>query len=118
MTHDAQATIDSLDALLERERQFLLDGEIEQIEDVLAEKELLVQKLSDLDRQELQNLESLQAKFSRNQTLLDGALHGIRRTAARLATLRQVRRTLETYDESGHKKIIEGHVTHKLEKRA
>lgn len=118
MKHDAQRAIEALDELLEKERDLLLAGEIEEIGSVLKAKEALIDTLAGFDRDEVQSLSGLQGKLARNQSRLDGALHGIRRTSARLAALRQVRRSLETYNESGRKQTIEGHVSRKLERRA
>ncbi len=50
--------------------------------------------------------------------LLDGALQGIRRASARLAAVRKVRRSLETYGEDGQKKTIDAQIARQLEKRA
>lgn len=118
MTYDPSTAIEALDALLEKERDLLLKGQIDTIEDILSSKEALIDTLVQMDREDIRELQGLQDKLSRNQLLLDGALHGIRRTAARLAALRKVRRTLETYNESGHKQTIEGRVARKLERRA
>ncbi len=118
MTREAQAAMDALDRLLEQERALLLAGEIDQIADVLSAKEALIDTLTAMDRAELQDLTSLQGKLARNQSLLDGALHGLRRTSSRLAALRQVRRSLETYNKAGHKETIDAQVTRKLERRA
>lgn len=118
MTHNDNDAVRALDLLLEEERELLLAGEIDRIEEVLNAKETLIETLSSIDRNEVQGLETLQAKLMRNQSLLDGALQGIRRTSARLATLRKVRRTLETYTESGRKQTIDAQVTRKLERRA
>ncbi|MEM6481212.1 MAG: hypothetical protein AAF922_00300 [Pseudomonadota bacterium] len=118
MTRDAQQAIVALDSVLEKERQVLLKGDVDSIGDILNEKEALIDALTEMDRHDIQNVQGLKEKFARNQTLLDGALHGIRRTAARLAAIRQVRRSLETYDEKGQKRTIEGHVERKLERRA
>jgi len=50
--------------------------------------------------------------------LLDGALEGIRRVASRMAAIRQVRRSLATYDETGKRRTIDGTMAHNIEKRA
>ena len=116
-TDDAQALVDELDTLLEKERTALLSGDIDAIGRLLQRKESLIDGLNALDA-EAAPLGGLQGKVARNQALLDGALQGIRRASARMAALRRVRRSLETYDASGQKQTIEGEVVHKVEKRA
>ncbi|MEM7074015.1 MAG: flagellar protein FlgN [Pseudomonadota bacterium] len=118
MTNNANAAIEALDALLEDERNALLAGELELLPDVLGAKEELIERLTALQPDASRPMLQLQQKMTRNQMLLDSALHGIRRAAARLAALRKVRRSLETYDETGQRKTIAGPVTHRIEKRA
>jgi flagellar biosynthesis/type III secretory pathway chaperone len=114
---DAQALIDELDTLLDTERTALLAGDIDAMGRLLEQKESLIDALNTLAA-DTPPLDGLQAKVVRNQALLDGALQGIRRASARMAALRRVRRSLETYDASGQKQTIEGEVVHKVEKRA
>ena len=119
MTHDAaQSLFDELDDLLEQERAALLSGNLDQISSLLALKEALVAKIGLLEQDALAPLQTLQQKVANNQILLDGALKGIRKAATRLAEIRQIRRTLETYGQDGQKLVIEGQVTRKVEKRA
>ncbi len=119
MTQDkAQKIIDQLDDLLDSERLALLDGDLERISGLLEQKETLIDALNALESKARPELQELQDKVVRNQALLDGALQGIRKVAARMAAYRKIRRSLETYDESGRKKIIPGAIDHKVEKRA
>lgn len=119
MTHEtAQAIINRLDTLLEQERSALLAGDLEKITELLGEKEGLIDGLNALEPEAEQGLQDLQAKVIRNQALLDGALQGIRKVAARMAAFRKIRRSLETYDESGRKRTIQGEVERRVEKRA
>ena len=119
MTHEsAQSIVDQLDDLLERERAALLDGNLDQIPILLTEKEELIDTLNALEPEGDQDLNDLQAKVERNQVLLDGALQGIRKVAARMAAFRRIRRSLETYDEKGCKQTIQGDVERRVEKRA
>lgn len=109
--------IAKLDALLEDERAALLSGDLERIGAGVAEKERLIDALGAAqDRQH--DLTALQAKVVRNQGLLDGALQGIRSVAARMATYRQVRKSMDTYDGQGRKYTIPGEVTRTVQKRA
>ena len=113
-----QDLIDQLDKLLESERTVLLKGEIDEIPTIAEQKEALIDALNAIKTNETCDLEQLQRKVSRNQILLDGALHGIRNVAMRLAALRKIRRSLETYDASGNKQSIPGEIFHRMEKRA
>ncbi|MBY5987069.1 MULTISPECIES: flagellar protein FlgN [Roseovarius] len=114
----AQTLIDELDRLLDFERQAVLDGNLQEMSDIIRKKECLIDALSDLDASHAAPMSEIQDKLTRNQTLLDGALQGIRRASARLAAVRKVRRTLETYGEDGQKKTIDARVARQLEKRA
>ncbi|MEO1139471.1 MAG: flagellar protein FlgN [Pseudomonadota bacterium] len=114
----AQSLIEQLDDLLDIERRALLAGDLDQITRLIEQKEALIDGLSGLDTQSEEPMLGLQEKLMRNQVLLDGALQGIRRASSRMAAVRHVRRTLETYDEDGRKRTIEGQIVHKVEKRA
>lgn len=119
MTHDeTRAIIDELDKLLEKERAALLSGDLDTIARLLDIKSGLVDKLNALEPDNRPALDQLQDKVIRNQALLDGALQGIRNVATRIAAFRKVRETLETYDENGHKCIVEGEVVRQIERRA
>ena len=119
MTDDTmQALIDRLDTLLEEERRALLAGDLDAIGGLLSQKERLIDALNAATPGAQHDLGPVQDKVARNQALLDGALQGIRKVAARMAAFRKIRRTLETYDESGRKMILQADVDHKVEKRA
>lgn len=113
-----QTLIDRLDDLLDAEREMLLKGELDMMAGIAGEKEILIDALNALEPERHPELGDLQSKVARNQVLLDGALQGIRKVARRLAALRRIRRTLETYDARGQKRTIQGEVDHKVEKRA
>lgn len=110
--------LDSLDDLLEQERTALLKGDLEKVGRLLEHKESLIEDLSRIEEFEAQSLHRLQGKMQRNQELLDSALEGIRIVAGRLAALRRVRTTLETYDSKGTRKTIEVGKDGAVEKRA
>ncbi|MFK7939509.1 MAG: flagellar protein FlgN [Roseovarius sp.] len=114
----SQDLIDQLDGLLEQERDVLLEGQLEAMASIAKEKERLIDALNSLEPDPAYNIADLQSKVARNQVLLDGALQGIRNVAARLAALRKIRRTLETYDATGQKQVIQGEIERKVEKRA
>lgn len=109
---------DTLDRLLDRERAALMSGDLPVLAGLLAEKEELLARIADGDQPESERLETLQGKAMRNQVLLDSALRGIRNVANRFATLRRIRRTLETYDEFGRKTVLPATPDPKVERRA
>lgn len=113
-------TIDfaKLDALLEQERAFLIEGDLEGLGTLLPLKEQMVDILLREDGTDREMIQPLAGKLERNQLLLDGALDGIRAVAARLAALRQVRSALDTYDAQGRKNSVLTPTKPKVEKRA
>jgi len=113
-----QITIEALDGLLDREREALLDGDLDQLVVQLEEKEALIKALNGCDDAQGDSLNELQTKVLRNQALLDSALQGIRSVANRMSALHRIRRSLDTYDESGRKTTIESLTERRIEKRA
>lgn len=95
-----------LDELLDQEREALLTGNLEKVGRLISRKESLIDELSVVEAVEVSELAVLDAKVKRNQGLLDQALEGIRSVAARLAAMRRVKHTLDTYDSSGSKHSI------------
>ena len=119
MTNEGiQDTIDALDDLLDAERKALLAGELDKISRLHERKTALVEQLRVQDLQDQAQMTSLTGKIDRNQALLSSALDGIRSVATRLAAVRHVRETLETYDANGLKKAIKPQAEKSLEKRA
>ncbi|WP_299779804.1 flagellar export chaperone FlgN [uncultured Roseobacter sp.] len=110
--------IDALDDVLEAERAALLIGDLDEIGRLLERKESLIDQLAALEEADRAPLEALNAKVMRNQALLDSALEGIRTVARRLAALRRVRSSLETYDEKGERRTIDVTPDGAVEKRA
>lgn len=113
-----QNAIAALDFLLEREREALVEGDLDQLTDLFEEKRTLIDQVNDQTDAETETLQTLQAKALRNQTLLDNALQGIRSVATRMGTLHRIRQTLDTYDETGQRRTIDAHPDRKMEKRA
>jgi len=119
MTHDtAQDMIDELDTLLDQERQALVEGDLEQLGRLLANKENLIGKINLIDTLERSRLSHVHDKVARNQVLLNSAMEGIRAVASRMADLRRVRQGLETYDRTGRKKRFDTQTHTSVEKRA
>lgn len=116
--HPSNDLFDALDDLLEEERAALLTGDLEKVGRLFDRKEGLIEELSQLEQFEARTLNTLQDKMKRNQALLDSALEGIRAVAGRLAALRRVRSTLDTYDSNGAKRSIKIGKDGAVEKRA
>lgn len=112
-----QVVMNELDALLDEERDALLAGNLDAMSALVERKENLISTLN-AHQQPQADLVHLQGKVSRNQTLLDGTLEGIRAVTGRLAAFRKIRRTLETYDQTGQKTTISDASESKVEKRA
>lgn len=110
--------IDALDDVLDAEREALLAGDLDEIGRLLERKETLIDQLATLEEADRESLEALNVKVMRNQALLDSALEGIRTVARRLAALRRVRSSLETYDEKGERHTIDVTPDGVVEKRA
>ena len=114
----AQDIVSALDTLLDTEREALITGEIDTLPGLLEEKTRLVEALKERAYEDSGDIGNLRDKFERNQSLLDGTLQGIRTAASRLATLRSLKQSFDTYDESGRRQTIDGDVVHRVEKRA
>ena len=110
--------IKRLDQILEQEKLALLGGDLDEIARSAKAKGALIDELNKIAPSNQLALKDLQNKVARNQALLDGALQGIRKVAVRLAALRKIRRSLDTYDCTGQKQTIQGEIAHKMEKRA
>ena len=109
---------ESLEALLEQERLYLLEGDLESLGSLLPIKEKLVEMmLCDVDANR-ERILPLEKKLQHNQLLLGGALDGIRSVATRLTALRKVRIALDTYDAHGRKQRVVTPTPSTLEKRA
>ncbi|MCT4609256.1 MAG: flagellar protein FlgN [Pelagimonas sp.] len=106
-----------LEDLLDQERQALLDGNFDQIEKLMEKKQELAE---DLETQTLpqEALSPIKDGMRRNQELFDQALAGIRNVTARIDELRQLRRSMNTYDAYGRRFTIDAPIDRKLEKRA
>ena len=118
MTHETYQDItDALNKLLETERQHLLSGNLEALAGLLEEKEELIDTMNALEPIP-DTLSGIQVKVVRNQALLSSAMEGIRAVAERVASLRRVRKSLETYDQSGRKQTYETRTKSSVEKRA
>ena len=110
--------VDALEDLLEAERRALLSGDLEQLTRMFEDKKALVEALNEAEHRDLEALRSLDGKLRRNQALLDGALEGIRSVARRMAALRRIRGSLDTYGSDGKRRSISVEPDPSVEKRA
>lgn len=118
MADTIQDTIDALDELLDKERAAVLEGDLEGVGRSLALKESLIDQLNTQDWADRAALEALNEKVTRNQDLLNSALDGVRSVARRLASMRRVRNSIDTYDADGRKSKIDLSPNPSFEKRA
>lgn len=117
-TESLQTTMEALDDLLDAEREALLKGKLDQVARLHIRKEALIDTLNRLEFGDRGVLEGLHGKVQRNQALLDSALDGVRSVARRLAAIRRVRQSLDTYDSFGQKQTVDVRTSGTVEKRA
>jgi len=110
--------MDELDDLLDTERTALLKGDLDEVARLFEAKSGLIDALSALDAADDHDRTRLQAKLERNQDLLASAAEGVRSVARRLATIRRVRQSLDTYDARGQRTTVDMQQSGTLEKRA
>lgn len=118
MIDHIDADIDALEDLLDAERAALLVGKLDDVSRLHAQKERLIGALSEHAVRDGDRFASLNEKVRRNQVLLDSALNGIRSVTRRLAAIRQVRHSLETYDAFGRRRTVDIRSGGSLEKRS
>ncbi|HBT01567.1 MAG TPA: flagellar protein FlgN, partial [Citreicella sp.] len=83
-TSQLEDLLDRLESLVDRERQVLLEGRLDQIAQLVSEKSLLIEALRDTIPETAERIAPLQLKMRRNQELFDHALAGIRVVSDRL----------------------------------
>lgn len=110
--------IGQLDALLDREREALTQGNVDALSEIAAEKDTLLDALSKADIREADLLSPVNEKVRRNHVLLEQALNGIRAVSGKLSSIRQVRNDFNTYDKTGQKSQVSNQDPTTVEKRA
>ncbi|WP_050932082.1 flagellar export chaperone FlgN [Aestuariivita boseongensis] len=113
-----QELVQALDELLEEERAALLKGDVDRINRLAERKGDLITRIDALGDFPRATLASLQEKLRRNSGLIEQALEGIRAAAARVQEMRQVRETLQTYDQRGKRRDLTMQTGRSVEKRA
>lgn len=108
MTSKTNAVMtEELSELLDAEREALLKGNLDKLNELLVPKEALIEAMNAVPQTDLTSMQMLDNKVKRNQLLLDGALEGIRAVAGRMAQLREVKGALETYGADGKRRDIQ-----------
>lgn len=118
MKNEHDILIRKLDALLDVERQALLEGNLQTLAEIVDEKEQLIEALNAIELQSSEEISPINDKVERNQVLLEQALNGIRSVARKLSDIRQARKTFDTYNRQGQKSRIEADAETSVEKRA
>ena len=118
MDKTRNSELDDLDDLLDAERGALLKGDLEGLARMAENKERLFRALNQSEQNDLAALTVLDHKVKRNQLLLDSALEGIRTVARKMSALRRIRASLDTYDATGQKRIVDVDTTRSIERRA
>jgi len=90
--------IQRLRRLLEVERAALLDGDLDAIQDLAAEKETLVSEFTSVNSHDLGQLSGA---LARNGALLSAAQEGVSQVLTTLRNQREARETLSGYDSTG-----------------
>jgi hypothetical protein len=114
----AEVTVNKLSELLDAERNALLKGDLEKVTELLEPKEVLFGQIDGEKKHDIRVLKALDDKVKRNQLLLNGALDGIRTVTDRMAALRRVQTSLDTYSADGRKKEIALRPSVSVERRA
>ncbi|WP_299047560.1 flagellar biosynthesis protein FlgN [uncultured Tateyamaria sp.] len=113
-----QDVVDEMDDLLDAERQALLAGKLDVVNRLYDRKSRLIDALSDIGSSAAIDPNELRTKIARNQELLESAADGIRSVGRRLAAIRRVRESLDTYDARGRRTSVDVKPGTTLEKRA
>lgn len=118
MTNEAEKILQSLGELLDRERSYLLAGQIEELGDLLEKKEILLDAFAKQNVTSAPIYAEIQGRMKSNQSLLESAMAGIRSVELRIKELRDIRSGLDTYDRSGQRRRHPRSENNDFEKRA
>lgn len=102
----AKDPVAALSDLLDLERLALLEGKLDEVGSLLDPKVALIAQVNSRTQADPTAVRALDQKVKRNQRLLGGALEGIRSVADRMARLRRVQTSLETYGADGQRRDI------------
>ncbi|MEE9426687.1 MAG: flagellar biosynthesis protein FlgN [Paracoccaceae bacterium] len=96
----ARTALGALEDLLDKERSDILAGRFGGLQQVVAEKVRLIQRVRQTDQGN--EFMRVKEKATRNQAMLMAAAQGVRAVSDRLAKGVSVQTTFKTYDKSGH----------------
>ncbi len=113
-----RTAIRSLEAILQKEREVLLRGDLDRLGDLADKKTELIHNLNAQAGHKPQDLQSIRSDLMRNRALLNNAMAGIRDVADRLQALQKARAGLDVYDMDGALKHVGTQDKRRLEKRA
>jgi len=105
MRTDNYYLVDELDALLEKERAAILAGDLKGMGRISRNKEKLLNSY-ELIAPNMESLEYLRKKVTRNQTLLAAAIRGVRAVTTRLGALQNGQSKLNTYNKAGKRSVL------------
>ncbi len=108
---------EALAALLEEERSALLNGDLDRVAEMVAEKESLIGLLQESEAV-ARDLPRLKQAMDRNHALFEQALAGLRSAITRVGALQSLRRSMVTYDSHGRREDIAAPSRNRLERRA
>lgn len=103
--------------VLGTERDALMSGNLEKIEEISDTKESLLLSLK-TQRTSQEDLSVVRLELERNQRLLEQSMKGIRSVAEQIDRQRQAQTTLHTYNRDGEYVCIYSNKPSKFERRA
>ncbi|WP_425044830.1 hypothetical protein [Primorskyibacter sp. S87] len=107
----------ALTSILERERKVLLEGELEQLGELLVEKEKLLSEFALNPMSDDNKLRALREDFGRNLAMLESAKEGIQAVSLQLSEFLKVHQGLDVYRPSGAREQLGVRRSHTIEKR-
>ncbi|AML51030.1 hypothetical protein [Falsihalocynthiibacter arcticus] len=115
-THPATLAVE-LELLLDKERENILAGAIENFAKFTQAKALLTEKLLKEPAPEAAILARIRIKASRNQRLLGAAVCAIRSVNGRLTAIRGQNKALSTYTNTGQRQQLGSNGNVRFERR-
>lgn len=109
------AAVKTLDRLLASEREMLLNGDLDALARITAEKEAVLPNMRSLDPDTRARLKS---EADRNHVLLGAAMRGLREAIRRINAIGSAATPMRTYTANGKRTAIEQPRMRTLEKRA
>lgn len=106
-----------LEDLLDREREKLLKGDLDDLADYVQKKSLLIEQLLKGSSPDLRALARIRKKASRNSQLLAAAVRAFRSVAGRLIAAQKPEKTLNTYTKQGERRLIGSNPNVRFERR-